>query len=496
MDIRFVNEAKAQALAVMAGDGAALTPAGQALDAKLGSALARAMAASRFTGANGQVVEVLGASAELARVLVIGCGALDRLDPLTVERFAAQAVKRTALSGAERLALFPEALGGVTAAEAATRAAMGARLGGYRFDRYRTRMKPDQKPSLLEIQIVTEGIAAAQARFENENPVVDGALWARDLVSEPPNVLHPEEFARRAAELEKLGVEVEILGEEQLEKLGAHSLLSVGRGSARQSQLVSLAWRGARAKAAQPLCLVGKGVTFDTGGISLKPGAAMDEMKGDMAGAAAVVATIRALATRKARVNVVGVLALVENMPDGNASRPGDIVTSLSGQTIENLNTDAEGRLILADAMWYAQEKFNPIALIDLATLTGAVIISLGHEYAGLFSNDDALAHALQLAGQAEGEPVWRLPLGPAYDKLIDSPNADMKNISGRPGAGSIIGAQFLQRFVRPGMAWAHLDIAGAAWKPSPYEDPLSPAWATGYGVRLLNRLVASTYEE
>ncbi len=496
MEIRFVNEAKAQALAVMAGDGAALTPAGAALDGKLGGALVRAMAASRFTGAIGQIVEVLGASAESTRVLVIGCGALDRLDPQTVERFAAHAVKRTALTGAERLALFPETLGGVTAAEAAARAAMGARLGAYRFDRYRTRMKPDQKPSLIEVQIVTEGLAAAQARYEVDSPVVEGALWARDLVSEPPNVLHPEEFARRAAELEKLGVEVEVLGEEQLEKLGAHALLSVGRGSARQSQLVSLFWRGARAKTAQPLCLVGKGVTFDTGGISLKPGAAMDEMKGDMAGAAAVVATIRALATRKARANVVGVVALVENMPDGGASRPGDIVTSLSGQTIENLNTDAEGRLILADAMWYAQEKFNPIAMVDLATLTGAVIISLGHEYAGLFSNDDALAHALQLAGQTEGEPVWRLPLGAAYDKLIDSPNADMKNIAGRPGAGSIIGAQFLNRFVRPGTAWAHLDIAGTAWKPSPYEDPLSPAWATGYGVRLLNRLVASTYEE
>lgn len=496
MEIRFVNEAKAQSLAVMAGDGASLTPAGLMLDTKLNNALTRAMAASRFTGAVGQVVEVLGASPEFTRVLVIGCGALDRLDPLTVERFAAHAIKRTAVSGADRLALFPEAMGGVTTAEAAARAAMGARLAAYRFDRYRTRMKPDQKPSLVEVQIVTEGMAAAQARFDADSHVVEGVLWARDLVSEPPNVLHPEEFARRAAELERLGVEVEILGEEQLEKLGAHTLLSVGRGSVRQSQLVSLVWRGARAKAAQPICFVGKGVTFDTGGISLKPGASMDEMKGDMAGAAAVVATIRALAARKARVNVVGVVGLVENMPDGGASRPGDIVTSLSGQTIENLNTDAEGRLVLADAMWYAQDKFNPLAMIDLATLTGAVIISLGHEYAGLFSNDDALAHALQLAGQAEGEPVWRLPMAPAYDKLIDSPNADMKNISGRPGAGSIIGAQFLQRFVRPGVAWAHLDIAGTAWKPGPYEDPLSPAWATGYGVRLLNRLVASTYEE
>jgi leucyl aminopeptidase len=222
----------------------------------------------------------------------------------------------------------------------------------------------------------------------------------------------------------------------------------------------------------------------------------MDEMKGDMGGAAAVAGAMKAIALRKAKANVVGIVALVENMPGANAQRPGDIVHTMSGQTIEVLNTDAEGRLILADAIWYAQDKFDPAAVIDLATLTGAVVVALGHEHAGLYANDDDLAQALIAAGQAEGEAVWRMPMGPGYDKLIDTPNADMKNIAGKPVAGSIVAAQFLKRFVRDGVAWAHLDIAGTAWKPAPYDDPLSPAWATGYGVRLLNRLVASRYED
>jgi leucyl aminopeptidase len=254
-------------------------------------------------------------------------------------------------------------------------------------------------------------------------------------------------------------------------------------------------WNGA-AKGVKPVALVGKGVTFDTGGISLKPGAGMDEMKGDMGGAAAVAGAMKAVALRKAKANVVGIVALVENMPGPNAQRPGDIVTTMSGQTIEVLNTDAEGRLILADAVWYAQDKYDPSAVIDLATLTGAVIVALGHEHAGMYSSDEDLAHAITAAGAAEGEPVWRMPLSAAYDKLIDTPNADMKNIAGKPVAGSIVGAQFIKRFVKDGIPWAHLDIAGTAWKPGPYDDPLSPAWATGYGVRLLNRLIQSRYEE
>ena len=390
----------------------------------------------------------------------------------------------------------PDALPLVAKGEAGAHAALGAQLAAYRFDNYRTKMKPEHKPTLEAVEIAMEGPAAARARFEKDSAVVDGVFFARDLVSEPPNVLYPEEFAKRIKEMESLGLEIEMLDTAAMQKLGMGALLGVAQGSERPGRLVTMQWKGLRSKSARPLALVGKGVTFDTGGISLKPGAAMDEMKGDMGGAAAVVGAMKALATRKAKANVVGVVALVENMPGGNAQRPGDIVHTMSGQTIEVLNTDAEGRLILADAVWYAQEKFNPTAMVDLATLTGAVIVALGHEHAGLFCTDDDLAHAIELAGQTEGEAVWRLPLGPAYDKLIDTPNADMKNIAGKPVAGSIVGAQFIKRFVKDGVAWAHLDIAGTAWKPGPYEDPLSPAWATGYGVRLLNRLVANRYEE
>lgn len=497
MDISFKTEARADALAVMATEGATLMAAGQALDAKASGALTRAIGATRFTGAPGQMVEVLApAGLDVGRVMVIGVGAAEKADPLTVERWAGHAVRRVLASGVESLGLHTEGLGGVAAAEASARAAVGAGLASYRFDSYRTKLKPEQKPSLKEVVIVTDSPAAAAKRHEGLAGVVAGVTFARDLVSEPPNVLHPPEFANRLKALESLGLEVTVLDVAAMKKLGMGALLGVGQGSVQESRLVVLHWKGAKNKAAAPLAIVGKGVTFDTGGISLKPGAGMGDMKGDMGGAAATVGAMMALAKRKAKANVVGVVGLVENMPDGNAQRPGDIVTSMSGQTIEVLNTDAEGRLLLADALWYAQETFNPAAVVNLATLTGAIIVSLGHEHAGLFSNNDALAADIADAGKAEGEAVWRLPLGPAYDKAIDTPIADMKNISGGTAGGSIVAAQFLQRFIKDGVAWAHLDIAGTAWKPAPYEDPLSPAWATGYGVRLLNRLVANRYEE
>lgn len=497
MDISFKNDARADAVAVMAGEGATLLAAGQAMDAKTGGALARALAATRFTGAPGQMVEVMApAGIEAGRVLVIGVGAADKADGLTVEKWAGHAVKRVIASGVETLALHAEALGGIAAAESSARAAVGAGLAAYRFDSYRTKLKPEQRPSLKEVVVVTDSPAAASKRYEPMAGLVDGVKLARDLVSEPPNVLHPPEFASRLKALTSLGLEVQVLDVAAMKKLGMGALLGVGQGSVNESRLVTLSWKGAKNKAAAPLAIVGKGVTFDTGGISLKPGAGMGDMKGDMGGAAAVAGAMVALAKRKAKANVVGVVGLVENMPDGNAQRPGDIVTSMSGQTIEVLNTDAEGRLLLADAIWYAQETFSPAAVVNLATLTGAIIIALGHEHAGVFSNNDALAGDIAEAGKAEGEPVWRLPLGPAYDKAIDTPNADMKNISGGTAGGSIVGAQFIQRFVKDGTPWAHIDIAGTAWKPAPYDDPTSPVWATGYGVRLLNRLVASRYEE
>lgn len=496
MDIRFVTAGSGDVVAVMATDGGELLAAGKALDTAAGGRIAKAMKAASFKGGAGQVTDILAPDGvDFARVLVIGVGKPDAADGMAVERWAGHAVKRVLTSGAEKLVLQPDALPSVSKAEAGSHAAMGARLAAYRFDTYRTKLKPDQKPSLTTVEISMDGPAAAKARAEKDAAIVEGVFFARDLVSEPPNVLYPESFAERLRDLETIGCEVDILEPETMERLGMGALLGVAMGSSRPGRLVSIKWNGG-SKGAKPVALVGKGVTFDTGGISLKPGAGMDEMKGDMGGAAAVAGVMKAIALRKAKANVVGVVALVENMPGSNAQRPGDIVTTMSGQTIEVLNTDAEGRLILADAVWYAQDKFEPSALIDLATLTGAVIIALGNENAGMFSNDEDLAHAITAAGQTEGEPVWRLPLSAAYDKLIDTPNADMKNIAGKPVAGSIVGAQFVKRFIKDGLPWAHLDIAGTAWKSGPYEDPLSPAWATGYGVRLLNRLIQNRYEE
>jgi leucyl aminopeptidase len=497
MDIGFSTTGGGDVLALMASEGGQLLPAAQAVDAATGGRLSKALEAIRFTGGAGSVLDLLAPEAvDYSRILVIGVGKAEAADGLVVERWAAHAVKRTLTSGAEKLVLQPDGLPGVSKADAGAHAALGARLAAYRFDPYRTKLKPDQTPSLKTVDILTEAAAAARARAEKDAALAEGVFFARDLVSEPANILYPASFAERLRDLETLGVEVEVLEPAIMEKLGMGALLGVAQGSARPARIVALVWNGARAKTSRPLALVGKGVTFDTGGISLKPGAAMDEMKGDMGGAAAVAGAMKTLALRKAKANVVGVVALVENMPGPNAQRPGDIVTTMSGQTIEVLNTDAEGRLILADAIWYAQDKYNPAAVIDLATLTGAVITALGHEHAGLYANDDDLAHAIELAGKSEGEAVWRMPLGAAYDKLIDSPNADMKNIAGKPVAGSIVGAQFIKRFVKEGVNWAHLDIAGTAWKPGPYEDPLSPVWATGYGVRLLNRLVANKFEE
>ncbi|MDP3298753.1 MAG: leucyl aminopeptidase, partial [Phenylobacterium sp.] len=369
---------------------------------------------------------------------------------------------------------------------------LGVRLGAYRFDRYRTKEAADKKPSVVRAEFVCADVEAAQAAFTTLAALADGIAFARDLVSEPPNILYPVEFARRVKALETLGLEVEILGEAEMQKLGMGSLLGVGQGSARESQLAIMRWNGAADPAAQPIAFVGKGVCFDTGGISIKPAEGMEDMKWDMGGAAAVAGLMHALAGRKAKVNAVGVLGLVENMPDGDAQRPGDVVTSMSGQTIEIINTDAEGRLVLADALWYCQDRFKPKFMVDRATLTGAIIISLGNDYAGVFSNNDELADNLLAASKAEAEPLWRMPLPPAYDKQIDSMIADMKNTGGRAG-GSITAALFLQRFVND-LPWAHMDIASTAWK-KPSSVPTLPEGATGYGVRLLNRMVADRYE-
>jgi len=373
--------------------------------------------------------------------------------------------------------------------------ALGARLRSYRFDKYRTREKEGTPSrSSIKLAVATGDPASQRAEFARGAAVADAVFFTRDLVSEPANILYPGSFSERVRKrLSPLGVEVEIFGEAKLAKLGMGALLGVGQGSARETKLVVMQYKGApKSKDKHPVAFVGKGVTFDTGGISIKPAAGMEDMKWDMAGAGAVTGLMAALAGRKAKVNAVGIIALVENMPDGNAQRPGDIVTSMSGQTIEVLNTDAEGRLALADALWYAATRFKPKAMVDLATLTGAVIIALGSEFAGLFANDDALAEQLLAAGKESGERLWRLPMTDAYDKQIDSDAADVKNISGDRGAGSTIGAVFLKRFVND-MKWAHLDIAGVAW--SKKDKPTVPKGATAFGVRLLDRFVADNFE-
>jgi len=468
----------------------ALGSAAAALDQQLGGMISKAIAGSRFTGGAGQTLDIVAPHGlDAARLLLVGVGPRDKIDAMGVELGAAHAFQAVKNSGAKtlmvKLPVEPPVLVG--------RAALGIKLAAYRFDKYRTTEKADKKPSINTIQFAVDDPAAAKAAFEKESGLADAILFARDLVSEPANILYPVEFARRVKELERLGLEVEILGVDEMTKLGMGALLGVGQGSRRESQLAIIQWKGAADPAAQPIAFVGKGVCFDTGGISIKPAEGMEEMITDMGGAAAVTGLMYALASRKAKANVVGILGLVENMPDGNAQRPGDVVTSMSGQTIEVINTDAEGRLVLADALWYCQHRFKPKFMVDLATLTGAIIVSLGKDIAGLFSNDDDLSAKLMAASAATGEPLWRMPMPPQYDKLIDTPQADMKNIGTRHG-GSITAALFIKRFVN-GLPWAHLDIASTAWKPGS-TVPTIPSGATGFGVRLLDRLVADAYED
>ncbi len=477
------------ALAVIAFDDAELSAPAQVADAASGGAVTKALAATRFKGGKSQLLDLLSPGAlDAARLLVIGAGPKGPLDEAGAEMAAAAAYQAVKASGLTRLVLrFPD----LTPALAA-RAALGVRLAAYRFDKYLTKEKPERKASIDKVEIAVSDPAGARAAFQEAQALAEAVAFTRDLVSEPANILYPVEFARRVKELERLGLEVEILGVKEMEALGMGALLGVGQGSTRESQLAVIQWKGASDPNAQPIAFVGKGVCFDTGGISIKGADGMEDMKWDMGGAGAVSGLMHALAGRKARVNAVGILGLVENMPDGNAQRPGDIVTTMSGQTVEVINTDAEGRLVLADALWYCQDRFKPKFMIDLATLTGAIIIALGNDYAGLFSNDDPLSEKLLVASKAEGEPLWRMPLPAQYERQIESPAADMKNIGGRPG-GSITAALFIQKFVN-GLPWAHLDIASTTWKKGS-TNPSNPDGASGFGVRLLNRLVADNYE-
>lgn len=455
-----------------------------------GGAIEKILKSQRFDGKFGQMQEMPApANLDLDSVILVGIGKEDKLTEHKLKQIGGGLVARFKGNGIAELTI----AGGDLDPESLAHIAAGAMLRAYDFDKYRTKVKADKKPSLKAIDITSANPKASKAAWSSIQKVMDGVYMARDLVTEPGNIIHPESFAKEIETLAKLGIEVEILGEKEMTKLGMGALLGVGQGSVFESKLAIMRWNGAKKADEAPVALVGKGVTFDTGGISLKPGPGMEEMKFDMGGAAIVVGAMKAIAGRKAKANVVGLVGLVENMPSGNAQRPGDVVTSMSGQTIEVLNTDAEGRLVLADVLWYAQDRFKPQYMVDFATLTGAMIISLGNDqYAGLFSNDDKLSTMLTDAGLASGDKVWRMPLSDEYDALINSPIADMKNIGGR-AAGSITAAQFLQRFVNK-TKWAHIDVAGTVWS-----SRSTKTWAkgaTGYGVQLVNQFIADNFEK
>jgi leucyl aminopeptidase len=487
MNVRFADRrpdgayALALPLASGAPDADRLAPLG-------GSAAAfasRAAAAARFEGEAGTIAEIYVPEGDgVRRVLLAGLGDAD--SDAAYERCGGTLAARLLTSGETTLVIDLGAHR--TAGARGARIAYGALLRAWRYDLYRTKLKPAQKPSLADIVIVGAG-EGAEAAWTDLKAIADGIFFARELVTEPANIIYPESFVERCLRLEKLGVELTVLKTEEIEKLGMGALLGVAQGSRRPARLLMMRWKGSDA---DPVAFVGKGVTFDTGGISIKPAAGMEDMKWDMGGAGAVAGAMMALAGRKAKAHVIGVCGLVENMPDGNAQRPGDVVTSMSGQTIEVINTDAEGRLVLCDAITWVQRTHKVKTVIDLATLTGAMLVSLGNEHGGLFANDDGLADQLFAAGKASGDTLWRFPMGDAYDKLIDSPIADMKNVGPRYG-GSITAAQFIKRFVEDGVKWAHLDIAGMVWASKP-----GPTWdkgATGYGVRLIDRFVADNLE-
>ncbi|MEO9468854.1 leucyl aminopeptidase [Parasphingorhabdus sp.] len=444
-----------------------------------------AAAAARFEGKTGQTFQTFVSEGDdVVQIILTGIGSGKRQD---METAGGAIIAKLMTSGARHLAISGQGL----KADQTARLAFGAKLRTWRIDKYRTTMPENQKPTLEAITVLDDDLGSSKG-WQDLSAVADGVSLTRELVSEPANVIYPESFVARCEELKDLGVEISVLGQDEMEKLGMGALLGVSQGSVRPPRMLAMRWDGTGGAQKKPLALVGKGVTFDTGGISLKPPGGMEDMKWDMGGAGAVAGTMKALAGRKAKAHVVGICGLVENMPDGNAQRPGDVVTSMSGQTIEVINTDAEGRLVLCDALHWTQETFEPEVVINLATLTGAIIVSLGNEHAGCFSNDDSLSEKLLDAGKNAGDPLWRFPLTAAYDKQINSPIADMKNVGGK-GAGSITAAQFLQRYIQDGVKWAHLDIAGMVWADKP-----GPVWdkgATGFGVRLLDQYVADNFE-
>ncbi len=478
-------------LVVFCEDNLKFGPATQRVLAPLGDLIRRAAAADRFTGKQGSSLDIVAPSGlNLPRVVVLGIGKDSELKSRDIVKLGGMAMGKVP-AAAPTATIFAEFGSGALKPNQVGDLALGARLRAYTFDLYKTKRKDDDvRPSKIEVNFACASPAAVEKAWAKSQAIADSVVFARDLVNEPANVLYPGEFARRVTGLSKLGITVEVLDVPAMKKLGMGALLGVGQGSVHESRLVVMRWNGGK-RGVDPIAFIGKGVCFDSGGISIKPAAGMEDMKGDMAGAACVVGLMRALAARNAKVNAVGAIGLVENMPDGKAQRPGDIVKTMSGQTIEIINTDAEGRLVLADVLHYVNKRFKPKFMVNLATLTGAIIVALGQEYAGMFCNDDKLSERLTKCGEAIGERVWRMPLGPEYDKMIDSKFADMKNTGGRWG-GAITAAQLLQRFVAK-TPWAHLDIAGTAMG-SPQTE-INKSWASGWGVRLLDHLVEEYYE-
>jgi leucyl aminopeptidase len=452
-------------------------------------AVAAALDRNRFEGeAAGASEHFFDDGGTVRRLLVVGTGTNGAGEG--AEKLGGTAAAKLLTSGETRAVIDLTGLG--YDADAAARAALAAALRSWRYDRYRTTLKDKQKPTLTEITLVGAADGAEQRYADRWAPVLAGVELTRELVTEPANIIYPESFVERVkGSLEGSGVELAVLDKAAMTKLGMGALLGVAQGSIRDPRLLILKWNGGEA-GGQPTAFVGKGVTFDTGGISIKPAQGMEAMKWDMGGAGAVAGAFKALALRKAKANVVGICGLVENMPGGNAQRPGDVVTTMNGQTVEVINTDAEGRLVLADAVAYVQKNFRPSTIVDFATLTGAILISLGHEWAGLFSNNDELAGQLLRVGEESGDKLWRMPLAEPFDRLIDSPIADMKNVGPREG-GSITAAQFIQRFIDEGVRWAHVDMAGKAW--SDKAGTTYDKGATGYGVRLIDQYVADFLE-
>jgi leucyl aminopeptidase len=505
-----LDAAHAATSAVFVGQDLALSPAIQNLNKRSDGQILKAAEAAEFKGKKNTSIEILAPQKlDIQRLIVIGAGKAGDHGDSDWASLGGYALGQISARKVAEASLFAEVSGADIKPEAvAANLAFGALLRHYSFKKYLTKKtggeegaangngNADQKPAkdgLVHLTIHCADPDKARAAFEAKRAVATGVHFARDLVNEPANVLGPVEFADRVKELERIGLEVEILDDVTLKELGMNTLLSVAQGSVRPARVAIMQWNGAKSKRAKPLAFVGKGVVFDTGGISIKPAAGMEDMKGDMGGAAAVVGLMYALAERKAPVNAIGAIGIVENMPSGSAIRPGDIVVSLSGQTVENLNTDAEGRLVLADVLWYVQERFKPRFVIDLATLTGAIMVALGKDFAGLFSNDDKLADQLIAAAKTTGEKVWRMPLDKSYDKLMDSKNADVKNMGGRWG-GACTAAAFLNRFIKKDVPWAHLDIAGTAMDAP--KNEINTSWGSGWGVQLLDRFIADNFEK